>query len=184
MDARLTKALLLKARLLEIESGKLGANFATKNEKAELLKRKYIVRRGSGFSLTDSGRKQVKIVMTGGVFDILHLGHVNTLEKARRMGDALVVAVAHDATVRRSKGRPPVHSARERAALLQKLRCVDLALVGHPRDRMVTVRRVKPDIVVFGYDQKADMKLQARVRKLRSRLRGREFKTSNIIGDM
>jgi len=181
MDA---KQLLVKARLLEIGKGRIGANFASKKEIDGLVGKKYIKKSGSGFSLTDKGRKAVKIVMTGGVFDILHLGHVSTLEKARKMGDALVVAVAHDATVKRRKGRRALHSATERAALLQKLRCVDLALVGHPRDREVTVRRVRPDVVVFGYDQKQDLRLKAKVRKLRSRLRGRGFKTSGIIDDM
>lgn len=184
MDAKLTKSLLVKARLLEIESGKIRADFASAGEKKGLVRKGYLKRSGSGFALTDKGRKQVKIVMTGGVFDIIHLGHVQTLENARKMGDALVVAVAHDATVRRRKGRKALHIARERAQMLGKLRCVDLALVGHPKHREVTVRRVRPDVVVFGYDQKADVKLHAKVRKLRSRLRGREFKTSGIIDDM
>jgi rfaE bifunctional protein nucleotidyltransferase chain/domain len=178
------KPALVKARLLEIESGKIRADFAGKKEIAELLRRKFIAKSGAGFALTDAGRKQVKIVMTGGVFDIIHLGHVQTLENARKMGDALVVVVAHDATVRRQKGRKALHSAQERAALLRVLRCVDLALVGHPRDREVTVRRVRPDIVVFGYDQKHDMRLKAKVMRLRTRLKGRAFKTSGLIDDM
>ncbi len=176
------KPLLVKARLQEIEKGRIGANFATAGEKAELIRRKFIVKKGgAGFALTDKGRKSVKIVMTGGVFDIIHLGHVHTLEKARRMGDALVVAVAHDATVRRSKGRPPIHTAKERAEMLGKLRCVDLALAGHPKDRQVTARRVRPDVVVFGYDQKHDMKLKARVMRLKNGVKTGRMKTSKVI---
>jgi rfaE bifunctional protein nucleotidyltransferase chain/domain len=179
------KLLLVRARLEEIRAGKLGAGFASKAEKEGLVRLGYAKRTGKGgLALTDRGRKAVKIVMTGGAFDIIHLGHVHTLEKARAMGDALVVAVAHDATVRRSKGRTPIHTAKERAELLESLKCVDLALVGHPKDRMVTVRRVNPDIVVFGYDQKADMRLQAKVKRLKSRLGGAGFKTTNLIRDM
>lgn len=175
------KPILVKARLCEIEKGKIRANFAGKQEAGELVRRGYLKRSGAGFSLTESGRKKVRVVMTGGVFDILHLGHVHTLEKARRKGDALVVAVAHDATVRRSKGRPPIYSAKERAALLGKLRCVDLALVGHPKDRMVTARRVKPDVVVYGYDQKSAMRLKARVMRLKKGVQEGRFKTSKAL---
>ena len=181
MTQKQIKQLLVKARLAEIEGGRISANFTGKKEKEGLLRRKFIARKGAGFSLTDSGRKKVRVVMTGGVFDILHLGHVHTLEKARRKGDALVVAVAHDATVRRSKGRPPIYSAKERAALLGKLRCVDLALVGHPKDRMVTARRVKPDVVVYGYDQKSAMRLKARVMRLKKGVQEGRFKTSKAL---
>ena len=172
--------MLIKARLGEIK----GKRLLGKSEENELLKGGYLRRKGGQLRLTPAARKQVKVVMTGGAFDLIHLGHVHALEKARGMGDLLVVAVAHDITVGRTKGRKPLHTARQRAELLEKLRCVDAALVGHPRDRMVTARRVRPDVVVFGYDQKADMKLRAEVRKLRSRRRGKGFKTTNIMQDM
>lgn len=181
MDKKNLKPLLVRARLEEIRNGKLGASFASNAEKEGLVRLGYARKAGRNYALTDAGRKKVKVVMTGGAFDIIHLGHVHTLQKARKMGDALVVAVAHDATVMRRKGRRPIHTAEKRAELLEALKCVDLALVGHPKDRMVTAKRVKPDVVVFGYDQKADMRLRARVKRLKSRLRGAGFKTTGLL---
>ena len=178
------KALLVKARLEEIRKGKFGGQIGTAAEKEGLIRRGWLVRKGAGWALSGAGRKKVKVVMTGGVFDILHLGHVYTLEKARKMGDALVVVVAHDSTVRRRKGRQPVHTAKRRAELLEKLRCVDLALVGDAKDKEAIVRRVRPDVVVFGYDQKADAKLEARVRKVREHLNENVFKTSRIVEEL
>ncbi|MDO8339255.1 MAG: adenylyltransferase/cytidyltransferase family protein [Candidatus Burarchaeum sp.] len=178
------KALLVQARLEEIRKGKFWGQKWHRKEKEAIIGLGYARRKGTGFELTEKGRKKVKIVMTGGVFDILHLGHVYTLERARRMGDALVVVVAHDSTVRRTKGRPPVHSARHRAELLGKLRCVDLALIGDAKDWQAVVRRVRPDVIVFGYDQKADDRLRARVRKIRGRMNEKVFKTSRIVEEL
>jgi len=174
------KPLLVKARLGEIK----GKRMLSKKEERELVKAGCLRKKGRKFVLTEKGRKKVKVVMTGGAFDLLHLGHVYTLEKARKAGDVLVVAVAHDRTVRRGKGRQPLHNARERAELLGKLKCVDVAIVGHPRDRKVTLRKVRPDVVVFGYDQKADKRLRARVKRLKARKKGRKFKTSGMIEDL
>ncbi len=181
------KALLVKARLEEIRKGKFGGQKWREKEKEAIIGLGFARKKNGkngGLELSEKGRKQVKIVMTGGVFDILHLGHVYTLEKARRIGDALVVVVAHDATVRKRKGRPPVHTGRHRAELLGKLRCVDLALVGDAKDKEAVVRRVRPDVVVFGYDQKADDRLRARVRQIRGSLHEKVFKTSRIVEEL
>ncbi|VVC04637.1 FAD synthase [Candidatus Burarchaeum australiense] len=175
------KQLLVRARREELVNGRIAAQTFSKSEKEALIRLGYLRKAGTNLELTDAGRRKVKVVLTGGVFDLLHLGHVYTLEKARKLGDLLVVVVAHDSTVRRLKGRPPLHTARERAELLGKLRCVDVALVGDAKDRNAVLRRVKPDLVVFGYDQKADARLHAKIRKLKERLKGKAFKTSKIV---
>src|SRR5215475_15332443 len=72
----------------------------------------------------------LKLVFTNGVFDLLHVGHVRYLEQARSLGDALVVAINSDRTVRELKGPDrPVFGEAERAEILAALRCVDYVTV-------------------------------------------------------
>lgn len=97
-------------------------------------------------------RKMITVAMTGGVFDIIHPGHVMTLEQAKEHGDILVVAIAADETVRRVKKREPMHMQEERVRMVDALKPVDLAIAGGS-DWSATLRRVSPDIVIFGYDQ-------------------------------
>ena len=93
------------------------------------------------------------MVLAGGVFDIIHPGHIHTLESARRLGDLLVVVVATDETALRMKKRRPLHNQNQRRILVESLRMVDLCLVGHRDDMFKTVGVIKPDIVALGYDQ-------------------------------
>ena len=106
-------------------------------------------------------------VFVGGTFDGLHLGHVFLLHFARRRGLALArrsgregvhvsVTVARDESVRKFKHRAPHHDQRERQKLVASLREVDKAFVGVPNDFIRSVRRVRPDLIVLGYDQRAD----------------------------
>ena len=96
--------------------------------------------------------------MAQGVFDILHLGHVHYLEKARELGDELVVVVASDRTVRERK-HEPVTPAEMRRDLVASLRCVDTAVIGSEGDDpYVTVLELKPDIIALGHDQEHDEK--------------------------
>ncbi len=99
-----------------------------------------------------------KIVLTTGAFDILHLGHMKMLADAKKLGgrnSKLVVVVASDNTVRRNKGRSPIFSAAERRKMVEYLKPVDEAVVGYdPLSFEKILKKVKPDIVAFGYDQK------------------------------
>ena len=94
-----------------------------------------------------------KIVLAGGVFDIIHPGHIHTLNAAKALGDILVVVIATDKTARKMKKRPPLHSQESRRELVSCLTMVDMAIVGHEEDIFETVKEVKPNIIVLGYDQ-------------------------------
>lgn len=105
------------------------------------------------YRLSPSERSRFKVVLTGGVFDVLHMGHVLTLQKARGLGDILVVVVTTDERVEKVKKRKPLHDAEYRRAMVAALKPVDAAIAG-VENMMDTFARVGPDVVAFGYDQK------------------------------
>ena len=94
-----------------------------------------------------------KIVLAGGVFDIIHPGHIHTLTAAKALGDVLVVAIATDKTAQKMKKMSPLHDQELRCELVSSLSMVDEAIVGHEEDIFETVKEVKPDIIALGYDQ-------------------------------
>lgn len=97
------------------------------------------------------------VVATGGCFDLLHAGHVATLEAARSMGDCLVVCLNSDASVRRLKGptRPLVTQA-DRARVLESLACVDAVAVFDEDEPSRILTELRPDLWVKGGDYTAD----------------------------
>ena len=113
----------------------------------------YVEVRGSRLLLKPKGRKSFKVVFIGGTFEVIHPGHIYTIEQAKRLGDILVAVVARDATVRRRKGRDPIVSEEERRKVLAAVRYVDAALLGSEANIYDTLERVRPDIVALGYDQ-------------------------------
>src|SRR5687767_9990058 len=97
------------------------------------------------------------VVFTNGVFDLLHPGHVRYLESARALGDALIVALNSDRSVRAIKGPlRPINPERERAEVLLALRCVDAAVVFDEETPHEIISRLQPDILVKGADWKPD----------------------------
>ena len=94
-----------------------------------------------------------KIVLAGGVFDIIHPGHIHTLNAAKALGGVLVVAIATDKTAQKMKKRSPLHNQELRRELVSCLSMVDRTVIGHEDDIFETVRDIKPDIIVLGYDQ-------------------------------
>ena len=94
-----------------------------------------------------------KIVLAGGVFDIIHPGHIHTLNAAKALADVLVVAIATDKTAQKMKKMRPLHNQELRCELVSSLSMVDEAIVGHEEDIFETVKEVKPDIIALGYDQ-------------------------------
>ena len=104
-------------------------------------------------TLTELGRNSLRVVLAGGVFDIIHPGHIYTLNAAKELGDVLVVVVATDNTSEKMKKRRPLHSQDQRQELVNSLAMVDLCLVGQEDDIFKTVDRVRPQIIALGYDQ-------------------------------
>ncbi|WP_428323773.1 adenylyltransferase/cytidyltransferase family protein [Nitrosopumilus sp.] len=104
-------------------------------------------------SLTESGRNSLKVVLAGGVFDIIHPGHIHTLNAAKKLGDVLAVVVATDNTAVKMKKRQPLHSQEQRQELVNSLSMVDLCLIGQEDDIFKTVNNVRPQIIALGYDQ-------------------------------
>lgn len=104
----------------------------------------------------DRGKPAPRVVFANGCFDVLHLGHMSMLQKARELGEYLVVAVNEDDSVRRLKGPDrPVYTASVRAAMLAALECVD-AVVTFPQDTAVElINMIRPDVLVKGdqYDE-------------------------------
>jgi FAD synthetase len=98
-----------------------------------------------------------KRVLASGVFDLLHLGHVKFLEEAKKTGGKnteLIVIIARDSTVEKTKGRKPIMSENQRRALVESLKVVDAAVLGFEEfDIGDVIERVKPDIIALGYDQ-------------------------------
>ena len=93
------------------------------------------------------------VVFTNGVFDLLHPGHVRYLQDARRLGDALIVGLNSDRSVRANKGpERPITPAEERAEVLLALECVDAVAVFDEETPDAIVKRVQPDVLVKGAD--------------------------------
>lgn len=101
-----------------------------------------------------SGRK---LVVTNGCFDLLHLGHVTYLESARNLGDALLIGVNSDASVRELKGpERPVNNEQDRAAVLAALASVDGACIFTDKTATRFLAAAQPDIYVKGGDYTLD----------------------------
>jgi D-beta-D-heptose 7-phosphate kinase/D-beta-D-heptose 1-phosphate adenosyltransferase len=94
-----------------------------------------------------------RVVFTNGVFDLLHPGHVDVLVGARRRGDALIVGVNGDASVKRLKGPTrPIRSAPERCYVLAALAAVDCVVVFEEDTPLELIRALRPDVLVKGGD--------------------------------
>ena len=98
-----------------------------------------------------------KLVFTNGVFDLLHVGHVRYLEQARALGDALVVAINSDRTVRELKGAArPLMDQNERAEILSGLRSVNYVTVFDDLSPRALIAKLLPDVLVKGGDYALD----------------------------
>jgi D-glycero-beta-D-manno-heptose 1-phosphate adenylyltransferase len=98
-----------------------------------------------------------RLVFTNGVFDLLHVGHVRYLRQARELGDALVVAINSDRSVRELKGPArPVFEQDERAEILAALRDVDYVVVFDDISPRGTIEMLLPDVLVKGGDYQLD----------------------------
>ena len=114
--------------------------------------------------MANKSRKK-KVVLASGVFDLLHLGHVKFLEYAKKAGGEnakLVVIIARDSTVEKTKGRKPIMSEDQRRTLVESLKVVDSAVLGYENfDIGEVIENIKPDVIALGYDQE-DMEKEVR----------------------
>lgn len=94
-----------------------------------------------------------KVVFTNGCFDVLHLGHVRYLQKAKKLGDVLVIGLNSDASTGRLKGPGrPVNSQKDRAQVLRALRFVDRVVIFSEDTPEKLIRKLRPDVLVKGGD--------------------------------
>jgi len=98
-----------------------------------------------------------KTVLVGGVFDVIHPGHIELLRRAKLLagdGGRLIVIIARDSTVEKTRGKPPIIPQEARKFIVENLKPVDEAMLGFdPPSIEKVLAIVKPDIVVLGYDQ-------------------------------
>jgi len=94
-----------------------------------------------------------KIVFTNGCFDILHAGHVDIFQQARNLGDALVVAVNSDISIKKIKGeKRPVVPESQRMQVLAALEAIDYVVIFEEEDPLMIIEELQPDILVKGGD--------------------------------
>lgn len=97
------------------------------------------------------------VVFTNGVFDLLHVGHLRYLQQARTLGDALIVGLNSDRSVRQNKGPDrPITSEAERAEVLAALACVDAVVIFDEETPRDLITAIQPDVLVKGADWAAD----------------------------
>ncbi len=103
----------------------------------------------------------MKRIATFGVFDIVHSGHVKFLERCKNLekDSKLIVVISRDKTVLRERGRKSVMREEERKKIVESLNPVDEAILGNEEpDKLKIVEKIKPDLIVLGYDQEWDEK--------------------------
>jgi D-beta-D-heptose 7-phosphate kinase / D-beta-D-heptose 1-phosphate adenosyltransferase len=116
--------------------------------------RKMIESPGYAMSIIEHWRLSGKrIVFTNGCFDLLHLGHVNLLKTAKKLGDKLVVGLNSDSSVRRLKGsQRPVLNEQDRFSVILALECVDIVIIFEDDTPLELIKKIKPDVLVKGAD--------------------------------
>ena len=107
----------------------------------------------TSYILTEKGRKNIKVVFTGGVYDIIHPGHIHTLKNSKQEGDLLIVSIARDNRVIKIKGRKPINNEKMRTILVSAIRYVDFTVLGSKGDIFGIVKKIKPNVITIGYDQ-------------------------------
>ncbi len=144
------------------------------------IERYLLEKKGGRYFLRKMHRKRFTVAMTGGVFDVIHIGHIHTLSEAKERADVLIVVVATDEHIKK-KRRLPLHSQEYRRVLVQALKPVDLAILGG-EDMEETYGRVEPDLIVYGYDQKPFLKPKGtKVVTMKSKVDPKNVKTSKIL---
>ena len=156
------KSIIKAAYVMQMRHGPLTEDeilsIATETELKDAIEKGYIIkhRNEPRYSLSGAGRSEIKVVLAGGVYDVLHLGHLAALSEAKTLGDVLIAVVASDLTVEMLKGRKPIFPQEDRRKLVEGLKPVDKAILGYEDVGMgyeEVLMEVMPDVVAFGYDQ-------------------------------
>lgn len=157
----LKKALLISCYLNSIPNIEKGGNI---ERSLDLIPREYIDTARSYLlskglvdengNITDKGRRYIRVGLIGGVFDILHIGHIHILREAKEKVDVLIAIIATDDTVKKMKNREPLHTQEWRREVITSLKYVDAAIIGDEKEFRIPIIRVNPDVIILGYDQK------------------------------
>ncbi len=95
----------------------------------------------------------MKTVMIFGTFDIVHHGHLNLFKQAKKFGDHLVVVIARDARVKNIKSKHSIYNEKERKLFLEQIKSIDRVVLGDKKDVYKMIQKIKPNVIVLGYDQ-------------------------------
>ena len=112
-------------------------------------------------------------VLVFGTFDGLHEGHISFLKQAKKYGDELIVVVARDKTVKKLKDHPPNFSEKERLGIVKKSKLAEKVILGGLADPYQIIKKIKPDVICLGYDQKyftEDLPEELKKMKIRTRV--------------
>jgi len=156
------KSIIKAAYLMQTRHGPLTEQeiltIVSDDDLRQVIGEGYIIRHRNEarYSLSGLGRSKIRVVLAGGVYDVMHLGHLAALTEARSLGDVLIAVVATDITVEMLKGRKPIFPQEDRRKLVEGLKPVDRAILGYEDVGMgyeEVLMEIMPDIVAFGYDQ-------------------------------
>lgn len=157
-DYPIINALFIANIAAGIAVGKVGTSIVTReeidSELRENSKKNTLVTNEELLNILDELKSKNKsIVMTNGCFDILHIGHLDYLQKAKDLGDVLIVAINSDYSVKLNKGNSrPINNEKDRAKLLCSLNCVDFVVVFNEKTPLKIYEAVLPNILVKGAD--------------------------------
>lgn len=123
----------------------------------EVLENKIIKSEDLGNLISQWNKESKKIVFTNGCFDLIHLGHIDYLAKAKELGDKLIIGVNTDASVKRLKGEHrPLQDEKSRLHILSALSFVDAVVLFDEDTPYELIKRVQPDVLVKGADYKPE----------------------------
>ena len=159
---KIEKKILCRIFLNNLEKKRTGRNIQQylDIEKKELdriinnlISKQLVKKIKTSYFLTEKGRKNIKVVFTGGVYDIIHPGHIHTLQSSKQEGDLLIVSIARDSRVIKIKGRKPINNEKRRVILVSAIKYVDFTVLGSKGDIFGVVKKIKPNVITIGYDQ-------------------------------
>jgi len=96
----------------------------------------------------------MKKVLIFGTFDVLHQGHFHVFREAKKLGDSVIAVLARDSTVKKIKARLPVNDEKKRLSQIKNISTVDEAVLGDAKDKHAVIKKIKPDVICLGHDQK------------------------------